>query len=400
MTFSIHSGGGSSYESPTGASAEIELLKRLVEIETPSLDTTASARIAAVLDTHFTDIGATVHTIPTDAGTSLLIEASGTGAPLLLLGHTDTVWPSGTLAGSVPWKHEGDRIAGPGVYDMKSGIVVMHTALSRLVAQEHRAVRILLVCDEEIGSPTTQALLREAASGISGALGFESPHPDGNLKVGRRGSSRVRLTVAGHAAHAALDPSLGVSAIDELVDQLIFVRHITSEETLRSRVLCNVGRLQGGARTNVVPDTASAEIGLRFSDSETEQRVLTELRTLSPIRDGARVRFELLSHRPAWNPDAQDHRLLEAIRIAAKRTDQQIGGYPAAGAGDTNLIGSLGIPTLDGLGPRGGGAHAENEHILTSSLFERIDLLAAILSQENAAPAGQNDVGAVHANGS
>ena len=370
----------SSTSDRTADSSEVELLRELVELESPSFDLAASARIAEIIAARFARIGASVRSIPTEAGTNLVIDAPGDGAPLLLVGHTDTVWPVGTLATNVPWADDGRRIAGPGAYDMKSGIVVMHAALARLAGRKHHAVRIVLTCDEEVGSPTTQSLLRELALDARGALGFESPHPDGALKIGRRGSSRVRLTVDGRESHAALDPELGVSAIDELVDQLLRIRAITSADDLPSPVLCNVGTVHGGARTNVVPDHATAEIGLRFVEPVAEKRVLAGIRGLTPIRPGARLDFDVLSHRPAWLPSDADRALLAEVCAVAAGIGQTLTGRPASGAGDTNLLGSLGIPTLDGFGPRGGGAHAESEHVLAASLFERIDLLAAILT--------------------
>lgn len=385
--------------------AEIELLRQLVEIESPSFDVAASDRIATMLEARFAELGASVRLIATDTGTNLVVDAAGAGqtdpgapdhgrftdgpaAPLLLVGHTDTVWPVGTIDSDVPWLEEGDRIAGPGVYDMKSGIVVMHAALSHLAARGHRPVRIVLTCDEEVGSPTTQSLLRELVAGAAGVLGFESPHADGALKVGRRGSSRIRITTHGRASHAALDPELGISAIDELVDQLMRVREITTADDLPAPVLCNVGMVEGGARTNVVPDRAAAEIGLRFVDPASEHRVVAELQGLTPVRNGARIDIDLLSHRPAWLPTDGDRSLFEGARAAAAGIGQRLEGRPASGAGDTNLLGSLGVPTLDGLGPRGGGAHAATEHIVVQSLFERIELLTAILSTDPRATDG------------
>lgn len=365
--------------SKRGNAVAVSLLRELVHIETPSLNVAASARIAEVLTSHFTEIGAEVTLRPTSAGTNLIITAPGVGEPLLLVGHTDTVWPVGTLAGAMPWRETDGKLAGPGVYDMKSGIVIMHAALSRLAGTPHRAVRIVLVCDEEVGSPTSQAVLREASAGTVAALGFESPHPDGAFKIGRLGSTRIKLTAGGRAAHAALDPELGVSAIDELIDQLLHIRAITASPELPSPVLSNIGVIRGGALTNVVPASASAEIGLRFGDPATEEHVLRAIAALTPVRSGATFDCEQLSHRPAWLASAADRALLETVRAAALRVDQRVEGRPASGAGDTNLLGSLGHPTLDGFGPRGGGAHAENEHVLIDSLHERIELLVAVL---------------------
>ncbi|MGO3147595.1 MAG: M20/M25/M40 family metallo-hydrolase [Leucobacter sp.] len=361
------------------------MLKQLVEIETPSFDVAASEHIASVLESQFVTLGAQVRLIRTDAGTSLIIDVPRTvdagSNPLLLVGHTDTVWPVGTLDSTVPWVETNGTIKGPGVFDMKAGIVVMLLAISRLRGTPHQAVRIVLTSDEEVGSPTTKALLQELGATSKAALGFESPHPDGALKVGRRGSSRVRISVSGRAAHAALDPEHGISAIDELIDQLLRVRDITTAAELPSEVLSNVGTLEGGARANVVPDAAWAEVGLRFIDPESERQVLAALRQLTPIRQGARINVELLSNRPAWRASNADAALLNHVRKVASEIGLSVDGRPASGAGDTNLLGSLGIPTIDGFGPRGGGAHAPSEHMVVASLFERADLLTALLAR-------------------
>ncbi|WP_259461124.1 MULTISPECIES: M20/M25/M40 family metallo-hydrolase [unclassified Microbacterium] len=361
----------------------LALVRELVHHESPSRDAAASAALADDLAGRFEALGGTVERVASAAGTHLVVHVAGIGDPLLLVGHTDTVWPVGTIERELPWSHDGDIVRGPGTYDMKAGIVVVLGALSRLrgiAPQKRRAVRIVLVCDEEIGSPESTPHLREWARGTAGAIGFESPHPDGALKVGRRGSTRMRLSVHGREAHAALDPEKGISAVDELVDQLLRVRQITSDPTLPGPVLCNVGRISGGSRTNVVPADASAEVGLRFTDRVTEERVLAALTGLLPVREGARLTAEVLSSRPAWVPSAADATLLAQVTEAGARIRQQITARPAAGAGDTNLLGSLGIPTVDGFGPRGGGAHARDEHFRLSSLHERIDLLCALLT--------------------
>ncbi|GAA5205977.1 M20/M25/M40 family metallo-hydrolase [Microbacterium kyungheense] len=358
----------------------VDRLERLVRIESPSRDADASERMATQLSEWWQDAGATVRFERTEAGASLVAELQGEGDPLLLVGHSDTVWPVGALEGDVPWSVDGDIVRGPGVYDMKSGLLVMLGAVERLRGVPRRSVRAVVVCDEEIGSPTTQALLRRCAEGVSGVVGFESPHPDGALKVGRRGSTRLRVEVQGRASHAALDPEAGISAIDELVDQLLRVRAIVSDSTLPSEVLCNVGTIGGGGRANVVPAQAQAEIGLRFVDSVAERRVLAALDALTPVRPDAVVATRILSSRPAWRASEGDHAFVDTIVRAGRSLGQEIAARPASGAGDTNLLGSLGLPTVDGFGPRGGGAHAVTEHASLTSLRERIDLLEALLT--------------------
>ncbi|WP_291279947.1 M20/M25/M40 family metallo-hydrolase [Galactobacter sp.] len=363
----------------------LQRLRALVELETPSRDVEASVAITRLLGSWWDEIGAKVEVVPTQFGHNLLVEVSGEGDPVLLVGHSDTVWPVGTLTGDVPWSIEGDVLRGPGAYDMKSGLVIMLAAATRLkrlreAGGSHRGIRVVVVCDEEIGSPSTRELMLRAAEGVSAVLGFESPHPDAALKVGRRGSTRVRLAVTGRAAHAALDPESGISAIDELVDQLQKVRGIVADPALGTEVLCNVGTISGGGRANVVPAYAEAEIGLRFLDTATETAVLDGLKQLTPIRDGAALDVEILSSRPAWAPHEADNALLTDLREAATAVGQELDGRPAAGAGDTNLLGSLGLPTADGLGPSGGGAHAVSEHLSVESLGQRIDLLESYLT--------------------
>lgn len=373
----------------THAAAMLERLEAYVRHETPTGD---KARLDALgdrlVDQH-SQLGGVAQRIPGAGGEHVIVAHPGSDkfsdeAPILLVGHHDTVWPVGTIDDDVPWRltdgPRGQIAHGPGAYDMKSGLVVIETALALLneLMLPHRPIRVVVSADEEIGSPTATDVVTAAASGAVAALGFESPHPDGALKVGRRGSTRVRISVAGREAHAALDPEAGVSAIDELVDQLTRVRRIAAEAP--GEVLCNVGTVAGGGKTNVVPAAASADIGLRFIDASTESSVLEAVRTLEPVRDGATVDVEILSRRPAWSPTPETDALFEQARAAAAAVGQELDGYPAAGAADTNTTGALGIPTLDGLGPVGAGAHAKHEQVVVASLPERAALVAALLT--------------------
>lgn len=362
----------------------LERLEKLVRVESPSRDLDANRKVTDLLVSWFQRIGLELQRINSSSGIHLIVDdpGDGVGDPVLLVGHSDTVWPIGALTDQVPWVHDGDVLRGPGALDMKSGLVIILTALEKLRSQPHRPVRVVVTCDEEIGSPTGTAICRQAAEGVVGAIGFECPHPDGALKVGRRGSTRLRVSVTGRAAHAALDPESGISAIDELVDQLVGVRPVIAEASRIKEVLCNVGIISGGARANVIPGHAQAEIGLRFLESQSESYVLDRLTSLTPVREGARIDSEILTHRPTWAPKASDQALLAEIAAAGAALGQTIEGRPAAGAGDTNLVGGpLGIPAVDGFGPMGGGAHAVSEHILVPTLFDRLDLLVRFLER-------------------
>ncbi len=364
--------------------ALIAELAELIELESPSHDLATSAEIAGLLAAAWAPLGET-RIEPSAAGSHLLIEVPAVGSaatsPVLLLGHSDTVWPIGTLAGSVPFSVVDGVLRGPGAYDMKSGLVVMLAAVRALAALElpHPPIRVLIAADEEVGSGSATALVRAACADAQAVFGFESPHPDGALKVGRLGSTRVKLKVIGRESHAALDPEGGVSAIEELVDQLLVLRR-SVEQVAAARpgeVLVNVGGVSGGGRTNVVPGAAEALIGFRFASAEAEADVMDVLDGLAPVRPGASIELEVLSSRPAWAASSADRALLARVGELA---GVEVPGRPAAGAADTNTTGSLGIPTLDGFGPRGGGAHAVSEHILIASLLDRIVLLASVLT--------------------
>jgi glutamate carboxypeptidase len=369
------------------AGLAVQMLARLREYvvhETPTGDADALNAFADRLVARYAELGASARRVPSATGDHVVANLPGRGpgadqAPLLFLAHHDTVWPVGQLAGPMPWREQDGLVHGPGVFDMKGGLVVLETAL-QLVAElgvEHRPVRIVVTADEEIGSPSARDLVTAESAGVVAAFGLEPPHPNGDLKTARRGSSRVRIEVIGREAHAALDSGAGISAIDELVDQLTAIRSLLARY---DDVLCNVGTITGGGRTNVVAGTASAELGFRFVDPDTERAVLDSIVALQPVRPGADVRVSVLSSRPAWQPSDAGGELLAAVAAAGRSIGQHVGGADAAGAADTNLTGWLGVPSLDGFGPRGKGAHATHEHVVAASLPDRAALVAAVLT--------------------
>lgn len=367
---------------PAQLDAARERIRQYALVESPSDDPEALARCAELIESGHADIGA--RTVREGGAAQHLVstwpaqaDAPGAGH-LLILGHYDTVWPVGQLE-VMPYVDDGERIAGPGTFDMKGGLVVVERALdtlSGLGVPRAREIRFVVVADEEIGSPDGRAVVERHADGAAAVLGLEPPHPRGVLKTGRRGSTRVQISVTGRQAHAALDRSKGISAIDELLDQLALVRTELPED---GSTLVNIGTIEGGSRANVIPGSATAEIGLRFTELDTERRVLDWFRGLRPIRDGAQVEVTVLSNRPAWSaPD--DNPLLDAVADAGANLGFTVEGRPAAGAGDTNFTGAAGVPTLDGFGPIGRGAHAPEESLVIASLPERIGLLAAIMA--------------------
>ncbi|MFB6726722.1 M20/M25/M40 family metallo-hydrolase [Kribbella sp. NPDC056345] len=385
----------------------IDRLRSYVEDETPTGDVAALNAFADRLVQRYTELGATARRIHSATGDHVVADFPGRGAlseaaPVLFLAHHDTVWPVGQLADAMPWRLQDGVIHGPGVFDMKGGLVILETALAelsrnaissnaisgsmisgnelsgrRFSGADHRPVRVIVVADEEVGSPSARELVTAESAGVVAAFGLEPPHPNGDLKTSRWGSTRIRITVTGREAHAALDPESGISAIDELVDQLIAVRSVVARH---EHVLCNVGTIEGGGRTNVVAGSAWADVGFRFMDPETESAVLEAVTALPALRAGAVVEVKVMSNRPAWQPSAATEALLAKVIAAGDSLGQQVGGAAASGAADTNLTGWLGIPTLDGLGPVGKGAHAVHEQAVATSLAERAALVAAIIT--------------------
>jgi glutamate carboxypeptidase len=338
----------------------IELLRLLVEHE-------STATLRDVLVDLLRSTGADAAADGAHVAASL---GDGTGH-VLVLGHFDTVWPVGRLA-VTPFTVAGDLATGPGVFDMKGGLVALLYALRLLQGRAlPRPVRIVLTADEEIGSPDGARVVLAHADGAAAVYALEPPLRGGALKVGRRGVARARITVRGREAHAGLEARRGVSAIDELCDQLA---------TLRVPNV-NIGRIEGGTRANVVAGHASAELGLRFATPQEEAALFAAVHGLAPVRSGAEISVEMLSRRPAWEPSASSG-LAEHVQAVAKRLGEPIGLGVSPGAGDANLTGALGVPTVDGLGPRGHGAHAPDETVELPSIKARGKLLAALLAAD------------------
>jgi glutamate carboxypeptidase len=363
--------------------AAVERLARLVRLESPSGDVTRLGALRDVLADRLAELGGTVQLVPGGAGDHVraafpAVGGAPAGGHILVVGHYDTVWEAGWLA-SHPFTQRDLVASGPGVLDMKGAIVALELAFE-LLKDSGRApaqpVQVVLVADEEVSSPHGRTAVMDAAAGAAAVVGLEPPHPDGGLKTGRRGVARVRLEVHGREAHAGLAVAGGVSAIDELLDQLVRLRDALPRA---DDLGWNIGRVTGGTRANVVAGRASAEIGLRFATRQTERAAFSAVRSLTPVRPGARVTAEILSSRPAW-PATPGNPLAEHVIDLAAGLGERLGARPAGGAGDTNFTGAAGLPTVDGLGPRGRGAHSPAESVRVDSILRRAELLAVLFS--------------------
>jgi glutamate carboxypeptidase len=319
---------------------------------------------------------------PGPQGELLELELGPDGGPaVLVLGHYDTVWPAGTAARR-PACEEAGAIAGPGVFDMRGGIAAALTALA-LLGAERLACRtvVLLTPDEETGSASSRRRIEELGRGARCVLVLEPPLPGGRLKTERSGWAAYRLTAHGRSAHAGIEPERGVSAIDELCDALVTARALADP---RRGTTINAGVIAGGTLPNMVAAEAHALLDLRVRLAAEQQRVDRALTALRPVRDGAELTLERLHLRPAMERTPAIAAAFEHARTIAALLGLELGEGSVGGTSDANLLAHHGVAVLDGLGPDGGGAHAEDEHIVLDSLVERAALIALLL----AAPPG------------
>ena len=368
---------------PGEAAAVLERLRRLVELESPSGDAARLTALADEIARALTSAGAAVTAIDVPSqGRHLRATLDGDAAlpPLLVLGHMDTVFAAGTLA-ERPFAVAGGRATGPGVYDMKAGIAVLLQALADMHArgaQPRRPLRILLTCDEEVGSHSSRPLIQELATGAAATLVLEPALPGGAAKTARKGVAVYTLRTYGRATHAGLEPQTGINAITELAHQVLAAQALARPE-LGTTV--TAGLIAGGTASNVVPAEAWAELDVRFSTAVEAARVDAGLHALTPVVADARLALEGGVNRPPLERTAASAALYARARDLAAALGFDLEEGTAGGASDGNLTGALGVPTLDGLGPDGGGAHGPDEHVLVADLPRRISLIVALLQQ-------------------
>ena len=356
----------------------------LVEAESPSGDQDGSADVVTLLASAAASIGAinSVEKITSeDFGEHLRIKAFADNdrAPIVILGHTDTVHPRGTIK-ERPWRAEGNRIYGPGVFDMKANLALALEALracEATAACPQSPVTILFTCDEESGSPSGRALVEAEAKSARAVLVLEPPASAGRVKTARKGTGMFTLKVHGRAAHAGLEPEKGVSAVLELARQTIRLHNLNNSET-GTTVMVTVAH--GGTHSNVVPDEAEAEIDVRFSSTAEAGRVEYAILNLEPFDERARLDVGGGINRPPLERTPVVASLYERARGLATLLDFELGEASVGGASDGNFVGALGVPVLDGLGIEGDGAHAAHEHIIVDNISRQGALLSALIA--------------------
>lgn len=369
----------------TGARLDAMLaeLKNLVERESPSRDKASLDALADVLVARLAGLGGNVERVANPEGGDHVLARFDFGhpegvRPALVIGHYDTVWPKGTTAHR-PFRVEGDRAYGPGVYDMKASFVLAATALEAIRASrfEHpRPAVVLFTSDEEIGSPTSRGLIEAEARAAEFALILEPPLADGSLKTARKGVGGFSVEALGRSAHAGVEPEKGVNAILELAHQVVRLHGLNEP---KAGTTVNVGVIAGGTTSNVVPARARARVDVRVATAAEAVRVEAAIRALSPVLPGATLEVSGHFDRPPMERSPAIAALFERARSVAEKLGLTISEGSTGGGSDGNLTAAAGLPTLDGLGAMGAGAHAEDEHVVIGSLPERAALLAALM---------------------
>ena len=356
------------------AVAELQLLvddvRRLVEIESPSLDVeacTASATNLAALIAERTGRAASL----VDGPVGPHVHWTGGGEPkVLLLGHHDTVFPLGALAAR-PFTHADGKLTGPGVFDMKAGIVQAIHAVAEL--DDASGVEMLFTADEEVGSESSRALLEARALACGAVLVLEPSADGGAVKTGRKGAGTFEVVVSGKASHAGLEPEAGVNALIEAAHQVLAIAAVGDPQAGTS-VTPTVAT--AGTADNVVPAEARIRVDVRVTGPAEKQRVEAAMAALIPADPSASVEVHGAISRPPM-PEASSATLFPLAQAAMPG----LVGVAVGGASDGNFTAALGVPTLDGLGAVGGGAHADHEWVDASTLPARVELLRGILER-------------------
>jgi glutamate carboxypeptidase len=363
-----------------------ELLRRLVEIDSPTADKAGVDRVGALVAGELRAAGARVVSIESpSSGNPLRAEiapadgpASPDPRPALVLGHLDTVWPSGEAARR-PFRVDGADARGPGVFDMKAGIVLcilLARARKKGIFRPRLPVACFFSSDEETGSPWSRPHLEAEARGARYVLGLEPSNPDGGAKTARKGVGRIVLEVAGRPAHAGIDPEKGVNAIEELAAQILAVKLL---EDRGAGTTVHAGLVSGGVAKNVVAPQARAEFDVRVPSSGAWRRVETAVMNLRARDARARLRVEAVLTHPPMERTASVASLYDRARAIALQIGFDLKEGSTGGGSDGSYCAALGVPVLDGLGVEGDGAHALDERVRLDRIAPRAGLLAGIL---------------------
>ncbi|MFA5774886.1 MAG: M20 family metallopeptidase [Ilumatobacteraceae bacterium] len=347
-------------------------LERLVNTESPSLNNERLEESARVIAEIFTEVTGKAPKIISSARGPHVHWKGSEQTNVLIVGHHDTVFPLGEVA-KRPFSRDGDIARGPGIFDMKAGIVQAIHGLSAIPDSYH--VEMLITADEEVGSYASRELIEQRAIATGAVLVLEPSADGGALKIARKGVGTFRVDIGGRAAHAGLEPEKGINALIELATQVQRISAIANPN-LGTTVTPTVA--SAGTTENVVPAMAQIVVDVRVVVPEEKDRVEREMAALTPTVAGATITVSGSINRPPMHESASADLFAVALKIAAEMNIEGMNGVAVGGGSDGNFTAAVGVPTLDGLGAVGGGAHADSEHVLISKMGERAALLAGV----------------------
>lgn len=355
------------------------LLADLVNLDSPSTQKEAVDQLGARISMELNQLGGVVQTYEHAERGNIVTSRWGEGSGgILILCHMDTVFEMGTAV-QRPLLEKDGKLYGPGVLDMKGGIAILLSVLRMFhknAAWPAHSLTTLFTTDEEIGSFASRGLIESEAKKAAVVFCLEPGLPDGALKTSRKGIGEIELSVTGISAHAGADHEKGRNAIEELAYHVLAAQKLTDYS---KGTTVNVGVIQGGTRSNVVPAEAQAQVDFRVTSMEEFSRLETWVKSLKPEIQGTQVSASLTLNRP---PMVRDERMINTFTKAksiAKGIDLNLSEGSTGGGSDANFVAALGVPVLDGLGAVGEGAHSDREYVVTDSLAERAALLAALL---------------------
>jgi glutamate carboxypeptidase len=357
----------------------LTVIEDLVRLESPSTDRAALDRVGAEIARLFVELGARAVTLPQErSGDHLRVEIGRGDEQVLVIGHFDTVWPIGQI-NTMPVRREDGRLYGPGSYDMKAGIATTLLA-ARILIETNRLpshrITMIWTSDEEVGSDTSRGILEAEARRSRAVFVLEPALAGGGVKTARKGVADFRIEATGISAHAGVEPDKGASAIHELAWQA--VQLLALNDPSRGLTI-NVGCIGGGTRPNVVAADAAMDVDVRIPTEADAARVTTAITTLVPRDPRVRLRVSGGVNRPPMERTAGVAALYERAARISRQLGRELPEGATGGGSDGNFTAALGIPTLDGLGPDGAGAHALHEHVLIDSVPFRAALLAGLL---------------------
>lgn len=363
------------------------LLEELVNVDSSPDDLPGLDRVVALVEAELAGLGLTTTVERTSAGLPVLharrlVDPDRTKASVLFVGHLDTVFPPGTVA-SWPMRRTGETATGPGIADAKGGAVVAWLALAAALDGTDGLpgldLRVLLNTDEEAGSVESRPIIERAAEEADLALIYEPGRPDGSIVRQRRGARRYRITVQGKAAHTGVEPWNGVNAVEEAAHKIVALQALNDPDRFLS---VTVAVAHGGTRINVVPDAATLDVDTRLPDLETARQTHDAVETIvrNATVPGASASYEIVSDRPPLTPQPAVPALLDRFRHAARVVGFELSDTATGGGSDGCFLSPLGVPTIDALGPVGGGYHTRDEFIRADTLLERSVLNGLVLA--------------------